>query len=158
MSYLALTAKSNELYLAYGKAVDVVHDTGMLPIPQSIQKSEMLKEEEKKKSAEKQEMEEKNGDEKKEVIFGESKTSGNELYRWGESMLPQELEGSVFMDVERALRDLREPSLKKAYDTDKGKEKGKEEEKEEEPLEEDANKVELPLEKRARLELKKNDE
>ena len=161
VSYLALTAKSNELYLAYGKAVDVVHDTGMLPIPQSIQKSEMLKEEEeeeKKKNAEKQEMEEKNGDEKREVIFGESKTSGNELYRWGESMLPQELEGSVFMDVERALRDLREPSLKKTYDTDKGKEKGKEEEKEEEPLEEDANKVELPLEKRARLELKKNDE
>ncbi|CBK21370.2 uncharacterized protein [Blastocystis hominis] len=158
VSYLALTAKSNELYLAYGKAVDVVHDTGMLPIPQSIQKSEMLKEEEKeekKKNAEKQEMEEKNGDEKKEVNLGESKTSGNELYRWGESMLPQELEGSVFMDVERALRDLREPSLKKAYDTDKGKEKGKEEE---EPLEEDANKVELPLEKRARLELKKNDE
>ena len=70
-------------------------------------------------------------------------------------MLPHELEGSVFMDVERALRDLREPSLKRAYDKDKEEEKGKEEE---EPLEPDPNQVELPLEKRARLELKKSDE
>lgn len=155
VSYLALTAKSNELYLAYGKAVDVVHDTGMLPVPQSIKKSEVSEDARKQGNGEKKETDEKKGVEKKEAKLGESKTSGNELYRWGESMLPHELEGSVFMDVERALRDLREPSLKRAYDTDKEEEKGKEEE---EPLEPDPNQVELPLEKRARLELKKSDE
>ena len=150
VSYLALTAKSNELYLAYGKAVDVVRATGMLPIPQNNQNEEKS---EKSDKSEKSKENRENG--KKDGSMDEAKTAGNELYRWGKSMLPQELEGSVFVDVKRALSDLREPSLKKVYNIEN--EKGKENE-EEEPLEPDANKVELPLEKRARIELKKKDE
>lgn len=152
VSYLALTAKSNEVYLAYGKAVDAVTDTGLLPIPLHSQKSgesETLGEAAKSENSEKFEKggEKEKGDSK----LGKMETTGNALFRWGESMLPQELEGSVFMDVERALTDLREPSLKKTYDVDTKKE-------EEEPLVPDANQVELPLEKRARIELKKNEE
>ena len=34
--YLALTSKSNELYLAYGKVADIIHEGGAMPIPSVI--------------------------------------------------------------------------------------------------------------------------
>lgn len=36
VTYLALTSKSNELYLAYGKVADIIHESGAMPIPSSI--------------------------------------------------------------------------------------------------------------------------
>lgn len=34
--YLALTSKSNELYLAYGRVADIIHESGAMPIPSVI--------------------------------------------------------------------------------------------------------------------------
>lgn len=33
VGYLSLTSKSNELYLAYGKVKDEIHESGCLPVP-----------------------------------------------------------------------------------------------------------------------------
>lgn len=36
VTYLALTSKSNELYLAYGKVADIIHESGAVPFPPVI--------------------------------------------------------------------------------------------------------------------------
>lgn len=56
------------------------------------------------------------------------------------SLLPVDLQSTPLFDVERAITDLRQPSMKRLFQN------GKEEEKEV-----DANLVELPLEKRVKL-------
>lgn len=98
-TYLALTRKSNELYLAYNSVAKVIQEGGCLPVP---------------------------------VL--EAELEGNQ------SLLPTDLKDHVFLDVERAIGDLREISIKRMLD---GKEEG--------GKEKDANLIELPLEKRIKL-------
>ena len=101
VSYLSLTAKSNELYLAFGNITNLIHESGNLPVPMNEQQQQPI------------------------------------------SYLPEDLRGKKLVDVQRAISDLRNISIKRMM--------------EEEPLmnsrkeEMDANLVDLPLEKRVKL-------
>ena len=109
VSYLAMTSKSNEIYIGYGRAVDEVHESGLLSVPRLQQ----------------------------------TKTE----YESGHSYLPDLLAGREFIQVERALTDLRTPSFVKYLDPSFV---------DTEEMEADGNKEVLPLEKRAKLTLSKD--
>lgn len=106
VSYLALTSKSNELYLAYGKVSDVIHESGAVPIPDSV------------------------------------KETPEYDYSTGKSFLPDGLKDTVFVDVPRAITDLRTQSLNR-YMHPGSEVVG--------VVEVDANLVELPIEKRMKI-------
>ena len=104
--YLALTRKSNELYAAYARLRDLIHDGGPVEVPLSVKRTPEYD------------------------------------YTPGQSFLPPGLENEVFVDLSRALTDLRERSLNRYMAAVKP---------EEESLIPDANLHQLPLEKRAKL-------
>ena len=104
--YLALARKSNELYAAYARLRDLIHDGGPVDVPLSV------------------------------------KRTSEYDYTPGRSFLPPGLENEVFVDLSRALADLRERSLDRYMASAKP---------EEESLIPDANLHPLPLEKRVKL-------
>lgn len=106
--YLTLTSKSNELYLAYGKVADVIHESGPVPVPEVLRKT--LEDD----------------------------------YTTGRNFLPEGVKDVQFIDVVRATTDLRTPSLNH-YMHPGSEDVGK--------MEVDANLVELPLEKRMKLDV-----